>query len=307
MRKIAVITSFAEFHLLELLIPNIIETINPDQIFISEGKMPLGPENKGFLNQQEFNQKWTYNGEGIVGFDWELTKSLEEKYPNLVKVIPQLYQPNLTATECYIQSISCFEPETGDEIYCVEGDSFLLETDRELIQHEVSKLSIGEGLSVKYVDFLETQFYTEAINIQNPKYRRFAYKFDNWENYQRKMGSGYLTQDYAGLKKIDSFFVRHYCWWRPGKYKELRYELIYRLDPQYWKDFEKGLQRIRFISEKLIKEDLTSLFTSQHIIEYWYDAIKISIRPSRRDEARWAQFIDVDHPKVIGNHENFIK
>ena len=55
-KKIAVITSFAEFHLLECLIPNIIETIDPDQIFISEGKMPLGPENKGFFDEEEFNQ-----------------------------------------------------------------------------------------------------------------------------------------------------------------------------------------------------------------------------------------------------------
>jgi hypothetical protein len=281
--------------LLEFLIPNIIETLNPDQIFISEGKMPLGPENKGFNDELEFNRKWTYKGKGIVGFDWELTKSLEEKYPNLVSVIPQIYHPNLTATECYIQSISCFEPEIEDEIYCFESDSFLLETDKQLIQEEVSKLNIGEGLSVKYIDFLETQYYTENCNINSPKYRRFVYKFDNWYNYRRKMGSGYLTQDYKELKKIDSFFVRHYCWWRPGKYKELRYELIWRKDEQYWQDFENGLQNIK-------------MNTQNYVFESGLDVQnKIIIRPSRQDKARWAQFIDVPHPEAIKNHENFVK
>jgi hypothetical protein len=120
------------------------------------------------------------------------------------------------------------------------------------------------------------------------------------------MGSGYLTQDYKELKKIDSFFIRHYCWWRPGKYKELRYELIYRKDSQYWKDFEEGLQKVR-------KNSTTIALMEKEGIDiggYCKDSVlfnKVLLRPSRTDEARWAKFIDVPHPEAIKNHENFVK
>lgn len=34
---------------------------------------------------------------------------------------------------------------------------------------------------------------------------------------------------------------------------------------------------------------------------------KVLIRPSRTDEARWAKFIEISHPKHISNHPNFVK
>lgn len=300
MKKLVSVTSFAEFHLLECLIPNIIQIINPDKIIISEGKMPSGPENKGFGNEDDFNQKWTFEGNGIVGFDWSKTKSLEEKYKGLVQVIPMNYDSSLTATECYIQSISNIEPEFGDLCFCLESDSFLYEGDRGLIWDELEQLKIGEGLSVKYVDFLETQYYTESVNISSPKFRRFVYKFDNLKNYQRKIGQGYLTQNYPELKKVDSFFIRHYAWFRPNEYKQLRYDLIKRND-RYWQDFEDGLQEIRKISQFIIDDPIEE---EGNILEI---PDKILIRPSRQDEARWAKFIEIDHPKHIQSHENFIK
>lgn len=306
--KIALITSFAEFHLLECLIPNIIEIINPDKIVISEGKMPIGPENKGFHNTDEFNQKWTFEGKGIVGFDWLKTKLLEEKYKGLVEVREMKYGSDLSATECYIESITCDDFKVGDEIYCFESDSFLHENDIDVICQEVNRLEVGEGLSIKYVDFLETQHYTENINISQPKYRRFVYKFDNLENYQRKMGQGYLTQNYPELKRIESFFMRHYCWFRPNEYKELRYDLIKRND-QYWKDFESGLQQIRKASEENIQ--IESKFKEIGLSTFGFlentGRNKIIIRPSRTDEGRWAKFIDISHPKHISNHPNFVK
>lgn len=297
MSKIVMITSFAEFHLLECLIPNIIEIITPNKIIISEGKMPIGPENKGFHNVNEFNQNWTFEGNGIVGFDWLKTKSLEEKYKGLVEVREMNYDSNLTATQCYIQSITLEEFEVGDKIYCFESDSFLYEGDIEKINQEVENLNVGEGLTIKYVDFLESQFYTENINIQTPKYRRFVYKFDNINNFQRKMGEGYLTQNYSELKRVESFFMRHYCWFRPNKYKQLRYDLIKRND-QYWKDFESGLQQIKNVSKAYLVNDVT---------KWHFDDHKILIRPSRTDEARWASFIDIPHPKHIQSHPNFVK
>lgn len=305
MKKIVLITSFAEYHLLECLIPNVIDTINPNKIIISEGKMPIGPENKGFHDVDEFNQKWTFEGKGIVGFDWLETKSLEEKYKGLVEVREMKYDSNLTATECYIQSITHSDLKESDLVFCLESDSFLYEGDKELLHLELSKLNIGQGLSIKYVDFLETQFYTENINILQPKYRRFVYKFDNLENYQKRMGSGYLTQNYPELKKIDSFFTRHYCWWRPNNYKQLRYDLIKRSD-QYWKDFEVGLQEIRKMSQRYanyLKPNSDGTINMNMMIPLE----KILIRPSRQDEARWVKFIDCEHPNAIKNHPNFVK
>lgn len=304
--KIAIITSFAEFHLLELLIPNIIETIDPDKIFISEGRMKSGPENKGFKNDDEFVQKWTYNGEGIVGFDWELTKELEIKYPKLVKVHAFDYNSNFSATDCYIHSISSieeFQPNVGDLIYCFESDSFLLESDAQIINDEVSKLNVGDGLTVKYVDFLETQYYTENVNVQSPKYRRLVYRFDTWVDYRFKMGSGYLSQNYNMLRKVDSFFIRHYAWFRPNKYKQLRYELIYRSNPQYWKDFDDGLCEIKRVSEQYHSNEMMLSLDPK---SRWFPD-KITIRPSRTDEGRYAKFIDIDHPKHIKSHPNFVK
>ena len=111
------ITSFAEYHLLECLIPNVIDVINPDKIIISEGKMPIGPEDKGFHDVKSFNEKWTFEGKGIVGFDWLKTKSLEEKYKGLVEVREMKYDSNLTSVQCYIQSITSNEFEPEDLIF----------------------------------------------------------------------------------------------------------------------------------------------------------------------------------------------
>lgn len=299
MKKLVSVTSFAEFHLLECLIPNIIQIINPDKIVISEGKMPTGPENKGFGNEDDFNQKWTFEGNGIVGFDWLKTKSLEEKYKGLVEVVEMNYDSNLTATECYIQSISNIEPELGDLCFCLESDSFLYEGDHGAICDELEQLKIGEGLSVKYVDFLQTQFFTENVNIAAPKFRRFMYKFDNLENYQRKMGQGYLTQNYPELKKVDSFFIRHYAWFRPNEYKQLRYDLIKRND-DYWKNFDIGLEWIKLKSEIFVKRQQKGNLKYE-------EPDPVMIRPSRNDEGRYVKFINISHPKHIENHENFIK
>jgi len=307
MRKIAMITSFSEYHLLELLISNIIEIINPDKIVISEGLMKKGPENKGFYDESGFNEKWTYEGRGVVGFDWEKTKSIKHKYPNLVEVRAMDYDPKWSATECYIQSITYPNFETGDAVYCFESDSFLYEKDSGVIEWEVSQLKVGEGLAVEYVDFLETQYYTERVNISSPKYRRFCYKFDNLKNYQKKMGEGYVTQDYHLLKKTDEFFVRHYCWWRPEEYKQLRYDLVYRKDPQYWKDFDRGLNIIRVKTQEFLEHPRVIGGSNSRICGERWDGNKITIRPSRQDEARWAQFIDVPHPEAIKSHPNFVQ
>lgn len=304
-RRIVVIPSFAASHLLRCWIPNILETLDPDAISINEGLMQKGPEDKGHLDA--VISKFLYCKNGVYrpacGFDMDETEEICKNYGDLIQLHDLQYPFDMSAVDCFKSAISFFgqlEPEPGDIIFCLEPDALLLESDKEIINDEISKLKPGEGISCKWMDFLETQFYTEAINLVQPKFRRFAYCFDNLENYLDAMGSGFMTQNYPKLKRVDSFFIRHYCWFQPGKWKELRFDLIHRSDPNYWKDFEKGLQEIRYESEIYadgLKNDTLRA----------YPEPKILIRPSRQDEGRWAQFIDIQHPKAIMNHENFVK
>jgi hypothetical protein len=295
-KLIVVVTSFAESHLIKHLIPNIINTLSPDKIVISEGLMKNGPENKKTLSV-DFKHRWCFENTN-AGFDWTDTVAICKDYGELVHYQWNLYDMD-NAVDAYKCSISnCFTktsiPEIGDVVICLEADSFLLESDSKIIKNSLDGLKIGTGLSVKYVDFLETQYYTECINTLYPKYRRFAYKFDNIDNYLEAMSTGFMSQQYPKLVKTNEYYIRHYCWWRPQPWRQLRYELIWRKDPQYWEDFEKGLQEIRHLSEG---------FKPNYLNEFHN---KILIRPSRQDEGRWAQFIDIEHPKAIQSHPNFI-
>lgn len=88
--------------------------------------------------------------------------------------------------------------------------------------------------------------------------------------------------------------------------------MIWRKDPQYWADFEEGLQEIKKVSEEYVQnksrpdEMMTNWITPEETIRI-NGLDKILIRPSRTDEARWAKFIDISHPKHIQSHENFVK
>lgn len=254
-----------------------------------------GPEGKTAITP-EFKEKWCYKDTN-AGFDWETTQEICTQYP--IVDLKWLPAPSSDPNECFLTAITDGLDdlvEIGDELIVGEPDAFLLESDRDKIESNIKSLKVGEGLSVKYVDFLETQYYTEAINIANPKYRRFCYKFDNIRNYQMAM-DGFTSQDYNRLKKTDDFFVRHYCWWCPDEFKDLRYELIWRKDPKYWQDFEKGLQQIRNISNHIQSMEVEEI---RHVE-------LITIRPSRQDAGRFAQFIDIEHPKSIESHPNFVK
>ena len=116
--------------------------------------------------------------------------------------------------------------------------------------------------------------------------------------------AGFISQNYPTLKKVDSFFIRHYCWFQPDTWKQLRYELIHRSNPKYWKDFDDGLQKIRKFSTTYVdffKNPKKYVQPAISIAEYF------TIRPSRSDEGRYAKFINVLHPTAIMNHPNYVK
>lgn len=314
MRKIVIIPSFASAHFLKCWIPNVIDVIDPDVIIINEGLMSQGPENKTRIDD-EFRKKWCYNKHNYtfnVGFDWDISGIYTDPYINAGK---QLYlQPiefkSKDANECFLESITKFDPrhnfpEVGDVILPLEPDAFHHEKDKDKIAELVSQLKPGEGIQTRWTDFLETQYYTEGINLVQPKYRRFAYCFDNMENYKAAM-SGFMSQNYPRLRKVDDFITYHYCWFQPEPYKQLRYELIYRSNPQYWKDFDEGLQRIAENSKNAGKYE-DQLEGNEFILRPIKIPNRIVIRPSRTDEGRYAKFIDIDHPKHIQSHPNFVK
>lgn len=308
-KRIVIIPEFASSHLLKCWIPNMIEVIEPDVIIINSGIFPQGPENKGHIDER-FKEKYCW---GDCGFDWEETVDIVEdykiKYHNVLFFLrPMDYKSN-DANQCFLDAISYFRPiylNVGDTILSLEPDAFVHENSKETINEEIKRLSPGQGISCKWVDFLETQFYTENINISQPKYRRFAYCFDNMENYKAAM-LGFMSQDYPKLKKVNTFFVHHYCWFVYGKWKELRYDLIYRSNPQYWKDFEVGLQEIRVGSERYAKWINYCKTEPYSLHQPCPISDKITTRPSRNDDGRFAKFFDTSHPKHIQNHPNFVK
>lgn len=310
-RRIVIVPSFASSHFLKCAIPNWIETLNPDVILINESIFPEGPENKGHIDE-EFRKKWTYSGNSDVGFDsLESIKIAGYVEKELIQKMGIIWKPKIIfnpikytssdVNQCFIQAMTefvldVFQPEIGDLIFPLEPDALLFEGDIEVINQEIMKLKPGEGISVKWMDFLETQYYTEAINLQNPKFRRFCYCFDSMENYQAAI-DGFTSQNYPKLKTAESFFIRHYCWMTPPKWKELRFDLIYRSDPNYWKSFNEGLNWIRLKSEVFKKRSNLKYEKPDDII----------MRPSRTDAGRFATFIDIEHPKAIMNHPNFVK
>lgn len=299
-RKIVIIPSFASSHFLKCWIPNIIEILEPNIIVINESVFPNGPENKGQIDTVEFRKKYHFK-ETNLGFDISLTEDICSKYDE-VHTFGMQFTSN-DVNECFVQSMTSFhgfEPESGDIIFTLEPDALLFEGDKVIIHEEISKLKPGQGLKCLWRDYLETQYYCEAINEIQPKHRRFAYCFDNLENYKKSI-DGFMSQNYPLLQFTDKFWVRHYPWFCYSKWKELRYDLIYRSDPQYWKDFENGLHEIRRYSENPVWKKNEDATVNIHYPE------KIMIRPSRQDEGRWAKFIDVPHPKHIQNHPNFVK
>jgi hypothetical protein len=305
-RKIVIIPTFASSHLLQCWIPNVIKAINPDVILIREGLFPEGPENKGHIDE-EFRAKWCHPKYKNAGFDYSTTLmtgfiyNLEDRKPNETgfrfnpKVFIDVlsYEGISNANDCFKKAVSTFrdfEPEVGDIIFPLEPDAFHLESDHEKIQEAISQLKPGEGLQTKWVDFLETQYYVEAINVTSPKWRRFCYCFDNMKGYLQAI-DGFMSQSYPRLKRCEDFITYHYPWFVYDKWKELRFELIWRKDPQYWKDFETGLVTIRVFSQN----------------DRAKNHEKVLIRPSRQDEARWAQYINIPHPEAIKRHQNFVK
>lgn len=308
MRKIIIVPSFASSHLLKCSILNWIDVIEPDIIIINEGLFPQGPENKGHIDK-EFRKKWCESDHYVAGFDYKETLEiiLNSNSDGRIIVSGIMNYENSDVNECFLQAVSTFPdneyfrcvPEVGDIIFPLEPDVLFHSDDKEKIQKLISELKPGEGIQCVWKDFIGSQFYVEKINESNPKWRRFCYCFDSMENYRSAMDA-FMSQNYSKLKRTNEFIVYHYPWFVFSKWEELRYELIWRSDPAYWKNFDIGLEWIKLKSEIFVKRQNKGNLKYQ-------EPEDIMIRPSRNDDGRFATFVNIDHPKHIQSHPNFIK
>lgn len=306
MKKIVIIPAFASSHILAQWIDNMVAAIQPTHIIINEGLFPQGPENKGHVDSKEFLDKYfverEFTKDKIIFDSSNTIDTILVKnylYKNTKIYLHSIDYTDNDANKCFLQGISYglnfISVERGDIIFPLEPDAFLLESDFEAIQHEIQQLQPGQGLKCLWRDFVGSQFYCENVNeVASPKIRRFCYCFDNTDNYLRAM-DGFMSQEYPELRKTDAFWVRHYPWFVYDKWEELRFDLIYRSNPDYWRDFDRGLTEIKQ--------------SSQIYLKYGHATELITVRPSRQhhDPVRYVKFIDCQHPEAIKTHPCYLK
>jgi hypothetical protein len=294
-KRIVIIPNFGESHLIKCQIPNLVKTINPDIVIYNEGLFPTGPESRTLINS-EFKSNYCYEDTNLA---WdtletqELIKRAQQTYPNIQWIHNEMKFPDgMKASDAYTYAVSNWDDlnitvKRGDYIFPYEPDIFHLEYMGDGITGLLEQLEPNTGFTSIWLDFLETQNYIEMCNnpfIGHVKRRKIALRFGDIEFY-RQVVSQFESQQYNMLYESD-LVTYHYNWFRFDKNKQLRYDQIVRSD-DYWNDFERGLQKIRYNSIQNINED-------------------VLLRPSRDNITRMASHIDIEQPDSIKLHPNFI-
>lgn len=294
-KRIVIIPNFGESHLIKCQIPNLVDTINPDVVIYNEGLFPTGPESKTIINES-FRQKYCYENTNLA---WDTIETQQlifeanQKYPQTKWIHNEIKFPaNLGASDAYTYAVSNFEDlgisiAPGDFIFPYEPDIFHLESDSQKITDLLVQLKLDEGITSTWLDFLETQNYIEKCNnpwIGRARGRKLVIRFGTL-NFYKKIVSQFESQNYSMLKS-SNLLTYHYNWFRFGKNKELRYDQIVRKE-EYWKNFEIGLQQIRHNSERNIQQE-------------------VLLRPTRNDITQHASYINIQQPKAIKSHPNYV-
>ena len=292
MKKIVIIPCFAESHFTELQIDNLVNTIAPDIIIYNEGLFPTGPEGKGGVDN-EFKREFCFEDTNLAWDTLELQTKIcnaQQKYPNIRIIWNRMTYENIhDPNECYVRAVSNFEMfgitvEPGDLIFPLEGDVFFHINDIALLDSYIKTLTNDSGLQAPYLDFIENQHYVEAESLDETRIhkRRIVIKFGTWD-YYKNIVSNFTSQKYPQLELFPRY-VFHYAWWRPGKYKDLRFRQLIRPD-HYSNAVRQALSQAQ---------------------ENRLD--KIVIRPDRHEDdlLRYIVRIDIDHPTEIKQHNNFI-
>tara|TARA_A100001015_G_C15035304_1_gene735821 strand:+ start:1746 stop:2693 length:948 start_codon:yes stop_codon:yes gene_type:complete len=312
MKKIVTIPVFCESHLVKYQIPNIIDTINPDIIIYNEGMFPSGTEGTKKIDE-DWIKKYTLNGEGKRGFDYEDLKSIitdaQEKYPDVNIILNEIDysdcidkgEYDFVGTKCYVKANSNFkelgiELEEGDFIFPLEGDTFYHQDSKIEIQGYLDQLKPDSGIKSVVVDFIQNQYYTECVNwlpyndlsetdAMNPftKSRRFCVCYGT-EDFYHSVLSDFMTQNYDMLFPTD-LITYHYAWWRPGKFLELRCDQLERTDEK-WSAYLSGMEQASTADKELV------------VVRPWFE---------NNNPRKFLKKINLDHPKHIVNHPNYLK
>lgn len=296
-KRIVIIPNFGESHFIKCQIPNLVETINPDIVIYNEGLFPTGPESKTDINQS-FRSKYCIENTNLAWDTLEtqlLIFEANKKYHNTKWIYNEMkFNPNMNASEAYTYAVSNFNElgitvNPGDFIFPYEPDIFHLETDKDSISHLLNQLKEDEGFTSIWLDFLETQNYIEKCN--NPwlgykKGRKLAIRFGTMDFYKNVV-SQFESQNY-NLLYTTELVTYHYNWFRFDKNKELRFDQIVR-QKSYWDSFRAALDEMRYNTKMGIKQDVV-------------------LRPNRgsSDPARFASYIEIEHPNAIKLHPNYI-
>lgn len=298
-KKIVIAPVFCEAHLIKYQIDNIVDTINPDYIIYNEGMFPAGPESSTLVNSSFI---YNYTLDGHRGFDYqELVSIIEQaqiKHPQCRIILnPMNYGTVSHAPTCYYMACSNFKQlgitiEKGDYIFPFEGDVFHHENSKTIIEGYLTQLQPNTGFKSNWIDFIETQYYCERSTLKpfldnkEGRHRRVCIRYGD-EAFYKEVLLNFMTQKYPMLYPTD-LLTFHYCWWRPGKYKQLRYDQLNR-PAEYWQHFDKALAEIRQIGN-----------TSRQ---------DVVLRPSHDSSmtSHWASYFDIPHPKHIKQHPNYLQ
>lgn len=307
-KKIVIVPTFCESHLIKHQIPNIIDTVNPDYIIYNEGMFPAGTEGNKYLTK-EWLDKYTVNGEGKRGFDYlELKQVIEDarqQFPNTTIILNEMtYQLGMSSTDCYVAAVTNFadlgiKVEEGDYIFPYEGDVFHHENAKEEIAHYMTQIQPGEGFRSIWVDYMQNFWYVEKCRVKpwlpepehhhegNYMSRRICFRYDEGGTKYLNMVSNFMTTAHHnpvtgyGMLYPTDLITYHYAWIRPGKFRELRCDQLQRL-PGYWETLTHGLDQC----DK-------------------YEQSEIVIRPREVHLTNgFVKFFDqLEHPKHIRNHQ----
>ena len=303
-KKIVIVPVFCEAHLIKYQIPNIIDTIDPDCIIYNEGMFPAGPESNTIVND-DFIKEYTLGGHGKRGFDYlELKKIIKDaqiKYPNVKIILNEMEYLESSASKNYVYACSNFDAlgikvQEGDYIFPLEGDVFHHEDAKQEIQEYLTQIEPNQGFRSIWIDFVGNQYHAEKSSLKpfilddehaDPSWadqgrsRKICIRFGDMNTYQGIL-MNFESQKYDMLFPTD-LVTYHYAWWRPDKYKQLRYKQLNR-HTSYWKLFENGMN---MISEN----------------KY----LDIDVRPgmgpnSINSTFRYIRFHDIKQPKHVKEH-----
>jgi hypothetical protein len=306
-KKIVIVPTFAESHLIKCQIPNIIDTINPDYIVYQEGLFPNGTE-----GNKVYDSNWLdkYTKDGLRGFDFDELKKIvddaNQVYDKTEIILNEVnYLAGMSSTDCYVSSCLNLENlgikfEEGDYIFPYEGDVFHHEDDKDNIQSYMNQIEPGQGFRSIWIDYMQNFWYVEKQRIKPYLYpnqednymtRRICVRYDKDGHFYKKVLDNFMTVDYHnpiggyGMLYPTDLITYHYAWIRPGKFRDLRCDQLQRVGT-YWEDFCVGL-------------DLAD--------EYTLSEIAIRPRLLDTDSSKFIKFFDkFKHPKHLRKHQSWV-